>query len=347
MMKEAKALGAVFARWHRCERADGGKERRTHMIISASRRTDIPAYYSEWFFNRIRDGRVLVRNPMNVHQVSSIKLTPDVVDGIVFWTKNPIPLLGRLGELSNYTYYFQFTITPYGKDIEPNIPSKNETVFTAFKKLSDMIGPDKIVWRYDPILINKKYPMEYHIRAFEKIALELHDYTRKVTISFIDEDYRGVKSNIKELALLDFSIEKQKEIGSALADIARDYGLRIDTCAEEIDLEQYGIDHARCIDDRLFEKLLDCHLNIDKDKNQRYECGCIASVDIGMYNTCLNGCRYCYANYNQKTVARNHALHNPLSPLLSGALTAEDKVTEREMKSCCDLQMRVGDRKTV
>jgi hypothetical protein len=293
--------------------------------------------------NRINEGFVLVRNPMNFHQVSRIKLTPDVVDGIAFWTKNPTPMLERLGELHEYTYYFQFTITPYGGDVEPHIPSKNDVAVIAFKKLSDKIGPDRIVWRYDPILISGKYPMEYHFRAFEKIADDLHDYTRKVTISFVDEDYRGVKGNIKELALMDFPAEKQRKTGAALADIAKGYGLRIDTCAEKIDLEEFGIEHARCIDDRLFEKLIGRRLNIDKDKNQRHECGCVASVDIGAYNTCPGGCLYCYANYRQKTVARNYSKHNPLSPLLSGEITVNDKITDREMKSCFDTQMRIED----
>jgi len=169
------------------------------MIISASRRTDIPSYYSEWFFNRIKEGFVFARNPMNFRQISRIKLTPDVVDGIVFWTKNPIPMLERLGELKEYMYYFQFTVTPYGKDVEPNLPKKNSELLTGFKRLSDTIGTDRIVWRFDPIFINNKYTLDYHIQAFEKIAEELHDYTRKVTISFIDVDYRGVKSNIQEL----------------------------------------------------------------------------------------------------------------------------------------------------
>lgn len=310
------------------------------MIISASRRTDIPSCYSDWFFNRIKEGFVLVRNPMNIHQVSRIKLTPDVVDGIVFWTKNPLPMLNRIGELKKYMYYFQFTITPYGRDVEPNLPPKNNEILTAFKRLSDLVGADRVVWRYDPIMISEKYSMEYHVRAFKKIAEELHSYTHKVTISFIDEDYRGVKSNIKELALLDFLAATQVEISSTLAEIAHGYGLNIDTCAEKIDLHQFGIEHARCIDDRLLSKLLGNHLNIDKDKTQRLECGCVASIDIGMYNTCRNGCRYCYANYNQNTVAGNYAKHNPLSPLLSGELGEGDKVNERNVKSCRDTQMR-------
>jgi hypothetical protein len=310
------------------------------MIISASRRTDIPTYYSEWFYNRIKEGFVLVRNPMNIHQISRIKLTPDVVDGIVFWTKNPIPMLARLDELKDYMYYFQFTITPYGKDVEPIVPSKPNEILSAFKRLSDMIGPDRVVWRYDPIMISERYSLDYHVRAFGKIAEELHGYTHKVTISFIDVDYRGVKKNIKELALLDFPAVAQVELSASLAEIARSYGLKIDTCAEKVELQQFGIEHARCIDDRLFEKLLGCHLKINKDKTQRLECGCVASIDIGMYNTCKNGCRYCYANYSLNTVSGNFAKHNPLSPLISGEVGRDDKIIDREMKSC---KVRLGD----
>ncbi|MDR0874609.1 MAG: DUF1848 domain-containing protein [Clostridiales Family XIII bacterium] len=313
------------------------------MIISASRRTDIPSYYSDWLYNRIKEEFVLVRNPMNVHQISRISLAPDVVDGIVFWTKNPKPMMDRLSELKDYTYYFQFTITPYGKDVEPNLPPKNTDIILTFKRLADMIGPDRIIWRYDPILINAKYTHEYHVQAFAKIADELHDYTKKTTISFIDEDYRGVKSNIKDLGLLDFSSDAQLSLSKELAQIALNYGLSIDTCAEKIDLQRFGIGHARCIDDRLFEELLDCHLNVDKDKTQRLECGCVASVDIGMYNTCKNGCRYCYANYNQNIVNSNHQKHDPISPLISGEVGEVDKIHDRVIKSCRDIQVRLGD----
>jgi hypothetical protein len=280
---------------------------------------------------------------MNIHQISRIELTPDIVDGIVFWTKNPLPMLERLDELKDYMYYFQFTITPYGRDVEPNLPSRNEGILTIFKRLSDMIGADRVVWRYDPILISKRYPLEYHVRAFAKIAEELHGYTRKVTISFIDTDYRGVKSNVKELALMDFPTATQMELSSFLAEIAHSYGLAIDTCAEKIDLQQLGIEHARCIDDRLFEKLLGCHLRVDKDRTQRLECGCVASVDIGMYNTCQNGCQYCYANYNKKTVEENFAKHSPQSPLISGEVCSDDKIHVREVTSCKVSQLRFPD----
>ena len=156
------------------------------MIISASRRTDIPNYYSEWFFNRIKEGYVLVRNPMNISQVSKISLSPDVVDGIVFWTKNPLPILDRLEELREYTYYFQFTLTPYGKDVEPNVPSKNDLIIPSFRKLSERIGKERVVWRYDPILFNDKYTMDYHVKYFKTLAAKLHAYTEKCIVSILD-----------------------------------------------------------------------------------------------------------------------------------------------------------------
>lgn len=303
------------------------------MIISASRRTDIPAYYAEWFYNRIKEGFVLVRNPMNFHQVSKVKLTPDVVDGIIFWTKNPMPMLARLDELKGYMYYFQYTVTPYGKDLEPNVPQKNTETISAFKKLSGLVGAERVIWRYDPILLNAAYTMEYHMKAFQTIAKELHNHTKKVTISFIDTDYKNVKSNVNELRLTDFTIEMQATIASSFSEIAHGYGLAIDTCAEKMDLRQYGIGHARCIDHKRLEKLLSCALSMEKDKNQRPECGCAASIDIGMYNTCMTGCRYCYANYSQAAIAGNHAKHNPLAPLLYGETGADDKVTDRAVKS--------------
>ena len=256
------------------------------MIISASRRTDIPTYYSNWFFNRVMDGYVLVRNPMNAHQISKIALNPDVVDGIVFWTKNPIPMLNELKILHDYMYYFQFTLNSYAQDVEAHVPNKQKHIIPAFKKLSDMIGPDRVIWRYDPIFLNDTYTPEYHIRYFERIAKELSPYTKKCTISFIDF-YRNTSKNVSGLSLRDFPEETQKSLAKELAAIAHSYGLLIDTCAEGIELQEYGIEHARCIDDRLLSKLLECPLDIGKDKSQRLECGCIESIDIGAYNSCM------------------------------------------------------------
>lgn len=302
------------------------------MIISASRRTDIPTYYSEWFLKRIKAGYVYVRNPMNPHQVSQINLSPEVVDGIVFWTKNSTPMLDRLVELNNYMYYFQFTLNSYGVDVEENIPNKSKVVIPAFQRLSDSIGPDRVIWRYDPIFLSKVYTVDYHIRYFEELAKRLSPYTKKCTISFLDL-YRNTEKNIAILAPDELSMERQTQLAKTIAEIAHSYGLRIDTCAEEIDLSQYGIEHAKCIDDRLFSQLLQCPLEIKKDKNQRLGCGCVESVDIGAYNTCRNGCKYCYANYSGKAVCMNSRNHNPDSPLLSGQIGSDDEIKERKMFS--------------
>lgn len=309
------------------------------MIISASRRTDIPSFYSEWFFNRLREGYVYARNPMNPRQVSQIDLSPEVVDGIVFWTKNPIPMLDRLGELREYMYYFQFTLTGYGADVERGLPSKSGVLIPAFQRLSDAIGPDRVIWRYDPIFLNDTYTMDYHIRAFETMAERLAPYTRKCTISFLDY-YDKTRRNVAPLAPHPFPAEQQNRLAETIADMAHSHGLRVDTCAEAVDLERCGIEHARCIDARLFERLLHCPLEFRKDKKQRSECGCMEALDVGAYNTCRNGCRYCYANFSESMAAAQSRRHNPRSPLLVGEIGPEDRIIPRKMVSCRVDQMR-------
>ena len=220
------------------------------MIISASRRTDIPSYYSDWFYNRITEGFVYVRNPMNYHQISQISLSPDVVDGIVFWTKNPTPMIDRLGELEKYIYYFQFTLNSYGTDVERNVPSKNDIVIPTFQKLSSLIGKERIVWRYDPILFNEKYTMDYHIKYFQLLADKLSDYTEKCTVSFLDF-YKNTQRNIAPLGIIPPSPGQVEEIMGIFSTIAKEHGIYVDTCAEEVDLEKFGIGHARCIDERI------------------------------------------------------------------------------------------------
>lgn len=311
------------------------------MIISASRRTDIPTYYSEWFMNRIREGYALARNPMNAHQVSRISLSPEVVDGIVFWTKNPAPMLDKLPQLKDYMYYFQFTLNAYEQDIEAGVPLKHKYIVPTFQRLSEMIGPERIVWRYDPILVSDKYTFDYHVKYFELLAKKLASYTQKCTISFLDM-YVKTERNVAGLNIQPWTLELQDAMAKSLAEIAHSYGLELETCAEGIELEKYGIKHAHCIDGELFAKLLGCPLKVGKDKNQRKECGCVDSVDIGAYNTCRNGCRYCYANFNAKMVQNNQQRHNPLSPLLLGELQPDDKVTERKMTSCLERQGGLG-----
>jgi hypothetical protein len=231
---------------------------------------------------------------MNTHHIREINLSPDVVDCIVFWTKNPKPMLDKLEFLTEYTYYFQFTLNPYDKDIEARIPDKNE-ILETFKKLSGMISPQKVIWRYDPVLLNKKYTVSYHTDKFCEFAGKLKGYTGNVTFSFIDF-YKKITKNIEAAGINEINSEEKNIIAGNFSRIAEENNLSIDTCAENIDLSKYNITHARCIDDRLIAKITGCDFIAKKDKNQRVECRCVGSVDIGEYNSCPGGCIYCYAN---------------------------------------------------
>jgi len=285
------------------------------MIVSVSRRTDVPALYSDWLFNRIRAGWAEARNPRTKAAIR-VSLLQEDVDGIVFWTKNPAPMLERLHELKAYAYYFQFTLTPYGSDVEPNVLDKMEAVIPTFKALSEAVGADRVIWRCDPIMVSPKYSLEYHVRAFAKIAKELHQHTQKVIISFIDQQYHSVGARLKHLNPVEITEYLQFSIALQLAPIAKDRGMQIETCAETTDLSQFGIGHARCVDKDLFERMLNRPLNVGKDRGQRSYCGCATSIDIGTYNTCTNGCLYCYANTSARTVERNRGRYDPMLPHL-------------------------------
>ncbi len=303
------------------------------MIISASRRTDIPAYYSEWFWNRLREGYVLVRNPMNPHRVSRVSLSPDVVDGFVFWTKNPLPMMDRLELLRDYPYYIQFTLTPYGDDIEQNLPPKRDVLIPALRRLSERVGRERVIWRYDPILINDRYTVDHHIRTFRSMCDSLSGYTDTCTISFLDL-YRNIRGRIAPLGITPPTAGQADEIAAHFAGIAREYGLSVVTCAEDGDYSRWGIGHGACIDADRLSRIGGVPLNVNRDKNQRGMCGCAESIDIGTYHTCANGCVYCYANHSPSLTARGIASYDPSSPLLCGKITEEDVISEREMKSC-------------
>lgn len=304
------------------------------MIISASRRTDIPAVYADWFFHRVKEGYVLVPNPMNPHQLSRISLNPSVIDGIVFWTKNPIPMLPRLRELDGYgrRFYFTITITPYGKDVEPHIPSKEDEIIPSFIALSKVLGKERVCWRYDPVLISGKYNMEFHKESFHRLASLLGSYTEKCTISFLDR-YTKIQKNMAAIGALEPSPEEQLELMRFFVPIAQKYGISIDTCCEERDFSALGILHAHCIDKNRLERIGAIKLEVGKDENQRPSCGCFSSIDIGSYDTCTNGCLYCYANRDGLLAESSFARHDPSSPLLIGKSGPLDKITERRMKS--------------
>lgn len=301
------------------------------MIVSVSRRTDIPAFYSNWFFNRLKEGFVYVVNPMNLKQISKVELTPKTVDCFVFWTKNATPMLERLDELKDYNYYFQYTITPYGKDVEKGILDKGQ-VIESFKKLSTIIGKDRVILRYDPILLSDKYTIDYHCKAFDRLCNKLYKYTNKCVISFIDL-YKKTERNTKDLNLSPMDIDKIREISAKLALIASEYGLLLETCSEGYDLTEFGIKKGKCIDDALVSKIIGYEVKAKKDDTQRDVCGCIKSVDIGQYNTCRHHCLYCYANFNYNQVEGNFKLHNENNPLLIGEVRKDAKITTRDMKS--------------
>lgn len=307
------------------------------MIISASRRTDIPAFYSGWFFNRIKEGYVLVPNPFNPKMISRVNLNPGVVDCIVFWTKNPNPMLKELDKLQDYKYYFQYTLNPYGEDLENHLPDIKRRI-DIFKRLADLIGPEKVIWRYDPVLTNEKYDVSFHQEAFAEISYELRDHTERCMLGFIDHYHHirkaAARFNIK--ALLKEEIE---EMAVSFRENARKYSITLDTCTVKIDLAHLGIPGGMCVDKQLIERITGYPISAKKDKNQRDICNCIESIDIGTYESCLNGCIYCYAikgNYN--TAAYNSKKHDKDSPMLIGHVTEGDIIKDRQMRSLRDNQ---------
>ena len=306
------------------------------MIISASRRTDIPAFYSSWFFNRLKDGFVLVPNPRNSKQLSRIFLSPDIVDCIVFWTKNPSSMLHKLVKLSEYPFYFQFTLTAYEADIEKHLPALQKRI-AIFKQLAEQVGQDRVIWRYDPILINKHYTIDYHIDFFNQIASSLRGYTDSCIISFID-DYPHIRQSLIKEDINRLQVVDILNLCSSLSEIASDNQLTLQTCAEEIELLNCNISHGACIDKTRIEKITGSLLLAKKDKNQRNNCQCLESIDIGTYDTCSFGCIYCYATTSKRNVQANKRLHNQYSPKLVGDLLETDIIKDKPMRSLFSLQ---------
>ena len=297
------------------------------MILSVSRRTDIPQYYSDWFFNRMKEGFLYVKNPMNSHQVSRIELSPDLVDLVVFWTKNPEPMMKRIDELGEIPYYIQFTLTGYGRGMEPGLPDKRELI-RIFRETAETAGRNRMVWRYDPVLLNERYPAEYHFRAFEAIAEGICGCTDKVVISFLD-CYGKTKRNMRGIPLETPDTETMKRMGETFVKTAERFGMRVESCAEAVALSDVGIRHGSCIDPAMAEQILGVPIQVKKDKNQRPVCGCVESVETGAYDTCLCGCKYCYANDSEEAVKRRRAVYDADSPLLCGTVEEGDRITVR------------------
>jgi len=281
------------------------------MIISASRRTDIPAFYADWLVNRLNAGYCLVKNPHNPAQIKRVSLLPEDVDGIVLWTKNAAPLLPKLSALDNYSYYFQYTITPYHADIEAGLADKKNTIIPAFLELADIIGAKRMIWRYDPIIITPRYSYSYHITAFTKLCKLLAGSCEKCVISFAIA-YKSVAKNLAGIGHAQLDAEDKFRLAKDLMHIAKEYGITLCACCELPGLYALGVQPISCIDASLFG------VNAPCDKNQRKGCNCAVSVDIGAYNSCMNGCIYCYANHSETSVRKNHAAHRADSEFLVG-----------------------------
>lgn len=298
------------------------------MIISASRRTDIPAFYFDWFLNRIGEGFVMAKNPINRKQISRINLSPERIDCIVFWTKNPVPMYRSLDKISAYDYYIQYTLNLYDGDIEPAILAAKESRIDVFRSIADAIGADRIIWRYDPVIISGKYTAEYHLQNFGNIAESLAGYTKRCVISFLDF-YDRIENNIKEAEIFPATADQKHYIAENFADIARKYKIAVAACSEDSDFSQYGILPSKCIDGDLIYHLFGKKVNCIKDKNQRPLCGCAGSFDIGAYDTCFNRCIYCYANRSAKKAVESYNIYDPDSPLLCGVIRGDEKIFER------------------
>lgn len=307
------------------------------MILNTGSRTDIPAFYSNWFYRRVEEEFVLVRNPYSPLQVTRYRISPEVVDCLVFCTKNPRPMFDKLDRLKAFHQYWYVTITPYGKEIEPFVPPVSQ-VIESFKWLSGKVGLSSIGWRYDPIFLYGPYTLDFHLKSFQSMAEALKDYTDNCVISFIDL-YQKTKRNFSGIQAV--SSKDRMTLGQAFAQIGRRYGITIRSCCEGTELEAFGIDCSGCLTQPILEKAAGGFLTPPRQKAAREGCSCLLGSDIGAYNTCGHGCLYCYANESMDLVRRNQALHDPKSPYLLGHGFPEDHITNGEQKSWFDGQLRL------
>jgi hypothetical protein len=303
------------------------------MIVSVSRRTDIPAFYAQWFINRIRSGYCTVPNPFNASQVRRVSLLPQDIDVIVFWTRNPRPLFPYLDELDRrgYCYYFLYTLLGNPRLFDPHSPDQKAAIRT-FQELSSRIGSQRVIWRYDPIVLSQITPPDYHRRTYEKIAQTLHGYTHRSVISLLDV-YAKIRKRMDDAGrrgaqLLPFDGSETwfASLMDDLAGLASTHGMQIYSCAQELDLSAHGIKPGKCIDDEYIRVVFGLDVSHSKDPGQRKACGCVLSRDIGMYDACLFGCRYCYATSSFERARRNYAQHDPRSPSLLGWYESESEM---------------------
>lgn len=296
------------------------------MIISASRRTDIPAFYGPWLLNRLRAGFALVRNPFNSNQVTRVPLDPNTVDALVLWTKNPAPLLRYLPEIEalGYRYLFHFTLTGCHGSLEPYLPPLEERIAT-FRRLAERLGAQRVLWRFDPILCTADQPPQQVLATFNALAGALAGSTCQCTISFLTL-YAKCRRNLATVPLLTLKESEKRQLIRELIAIAAGHKLTLKACCDTFLQQTCGIESAHCIDARQLAAIWPEIGSYPADKGQRAGCGCVRSVDIGAYDSCIHGCRYCYATVNERLAAARYAAHDPNGPLLLGTLTGTETI---------------------
>jgi hypothetical protein len=291
------------------------------LIISASRRTDIPALYSDWLLNRLRAGEALAPDRFRPKRLYRIDLRPESVDCLVFWTKNPGPLMGKLSAIEDlgHRYYLQYTLNPYGPAFEPGVPPAAER-FSLMAALAKRLGPKGVVWRYDPVIVNSELTPAWHARRYGEMAEKLSGLVERSVISFVDA-YRhqpvAPPSDADRLAAAE-----------ALAVKARKAGLKISACAESPSLSAFGIEPSSCVDASIVESLSGRRPHVARDRGQRPLCRCFESRDLGAYQSCVCGCAYCYATTSKAKAVANHKTHDPLSPTLLGRPAENAEIVE-------------------
>jgi len=296
------------------------------VIISASRRTDIPAFYPRWLIHRIRAGYCVVPNPFNCQQAARISLRPEDVEVIAFWTRNPRPLFPYLKELDErgFRYYFQYTLMNNPRKIDPASPAV-EAAIATFQELARRVGPARVIWRYDPLIFTTLTDSDFHLQQYTRIASALHGSTFRSVISIMDE-YPKAQQRLQQMSLSgaqllrpDISTEGwARGCIEGLVSCAASNGMEIVSCAEAQALLPLGVRAGKCIDDEYIQRVFGIQVDATKDPHQRKLCGCVRSKDIGMYDSCLFGCRYCYATQNFATARKNYTHHQPDSPSLIG-----------------------------
>jgi hypothetical protein len=297
-------------------------------IISASRRTDIPAFYARWFLNRVRAGFCHWINPFG-GQVYRVSLRPEDCLAVVFWTRNPKPLLRDLDFLrqEGYRFYFHFTINGYPKAVESHNPPVFDAIAT-FRRLAETISPELTLWRYDPILLSEATPESYHLERFDLLSGQLEGYTRRCYFSFVDF-YGKTERNLQRVERehgLTFrrpSLEEQRRLAHQLRDIAATRGITLYSCCGD-GLVGEGIEKAHCVDMDIVSRLrpeLNLHL---KPVPTRQDCGCVESADIGAYDTCIFGCAYCYATNSRTAAMERLQQHKPEDTVLWRPKTLQD-----------------------